>query len=127
MCSPESTPIAPEDWAGKAVVISYSYKDKAGWVLKPRPDKELIIGKSELQFSTDIEMNSNITMTVMGLADYFAPQLLTTADPAGPLPPGTQIPIQEHTYKRIDQIIDEAVASFPNVPVLSSGTSRVRP
>jgi hypothetical protein len=44
--------------------------------------------------------------------------------PAGPLPGGTRIPIETTKYKTIDQIIDEAVGAFPEIPPISAADPR---
>lgn len=116
-------------WAGSTVTASYSKKSGTGWILRPTasagegdPGRALIIEKAEIQFSDDIGMTSSVKMEIYGLVDFFAPQLLTTN--GGPLPPGTPIPIEETFYDTVDQMIDEAVGAYPQIPVLSSGTAR---
>jgi hypothetical protein len=96
--------------AGKAVTASYSYANTSAWILQPLPGKTLVIEKSEVQFSADIRMEKAFIMEVYGNADYFAPHL--------GLPPGTPIPLESTIYKTIDQLIDEAVLAFPEIPVL---------
>jgi hypothetical protein len=86
--------------------------------MPPLAGRALVIEKAEVQFASNTEMQDAFVMDIYGLADIFAPQLLTTADPPGPLPPGTSIPIDGTTYKTIDQIIDEAIMAFPEIPAL---------
>lgn len=104
--------------AGKSVTASYSHKNGAGWIMKPLAGKALVIEKAEIQFSADINMNATFTMEVYGFADIFAPFLVNTFDPPGPLPPGTPIAIETSKYKSLDQIVDEAVAAFPEIPAM---------
>lgn len=115
------TPIT-EDWTGQTVLASYSKAAGSGWILKPLPGKALVVSKSEVQFSKDISMTSAIVMEAYGNVTYFAPHLAVSK--GGPVPDGTPIPLETTYYRTIDQLIDEAVASFPLIPALSSGTNR---
>ena len=105
-----------------SVVTSYSYKSGSLWTLKPLPNKVLIMEKAEVQFSKDIGFNASLHMDVYGYCVYFAPSLAQSN--GGPYPDTTLIPLEEATYKTIDQLIDEAVRAFPPVPALSSGSDR---
>lgn len=103
--------------SGKTVTASYSHAVGSGWILRPLAGKQLTIEKAEVQFAKNITFNATLQMQVYGLVDFFAPYLMTTADPPGPIPPGTPIPIETTHYKTIHQLIDEAVGSFPEIPV----------
>lgn len=108
--------------AGKTVTVSYSRKSTASgsscFVLKPLPGKRLDVERAEVQFSDPIGYNDTITLQVMGLVDYFAPDLM----PA--VPSGTLIPLVTTRYKTIDQMIDEAEGSFPVIPAIGGSGSR---
>jgi hypothetical protein len=58
-------------------------------------------------------------------------QMLTFVDgygwapiPPGPFPAGYRVPIGNTVYDTIDQMIDDAIESYPIIPALSPGTSR---
>ena len=112
---------------GKTVTASYSHKGTSGWILEPIDGKVLTIEKSEVQFSDNIEFAGTLKMETFGLADFFAPHLLTTATPPGPLPPGTKIPIETTYYKTMFQLIDEAIGSFPPIPAFPSSSPERAP
>lgn len=113
--------------AGKAVTASYSYASGSAWEMHPIGARALLIDEAEVQFTIDINYNTNLIMEIYGVADYFAPQLLTTADPPGPLPPGTPIPIAATIYKTVYQLIDEAVGVKPSLPVFTNTDPRRGP
>lgn len=107
-----------ESQAGQSVQASYSYANGSTWILRPSAGKQLKIEQAEAQFSENLVMNDTIRFGAWGLADVFAPQLVPS-----PLPPGTLIELQTTRYSRLDQIIDEALGSYPVVPAIG-GTSR---
>lgn len=115
------TPIT-EDWTGLSVVCSYSHATTSGWIIRPLPGKALVIVKSEVQFSQNIGMNAAIKMEAFGNVTYFAPTLAVSG--GGQIPDGTPVPIETTYYRSLDQLIDEAIAAFPLIPALSSGTNR---
>lgn len=113
--------------AGKTVTASFSHAGSSAWIMRPLPNKALVIEAAEVQFAENIQMNSSFVMEVWGLADYFAPQLLTTADPPGPLPPGTPITLSTTAYKTIDQLIDEATGAHPAIPIFGGTRGYTQP
>jgi hypothetical protein len=114
------TSTTPGAWAGKSVVASYSKKSGDGWILRPIEGRVLVIERAEVQFSDDIQMASAVVMEIYGLADFFAPDLVT----GGLIPAGTPIPIETTIYDSVDQMIDEAIGAHPVIPALSSLTER---
>ena len=112
--------------AGKVVKAEYSKSVGTGWILQPLPGKALVIEDSEVQFSNDAEMNNTFIRTVYGSADYFLTQAERNA--LG-IPTGANysIPIKTTRYKTIDQIIDEAVSSFPPVPAVGGSRGFSQP
>lgn len=118
----EVTFVANAPGPGDLVRASYSKKGTSAWVLKPLPDKSIAVEKSEIQFSADVDLQDTFVMEVYGLVDYFAPELLDTADPPGPLPSGTPIPLETTKYKTIYQFIDESVGFFPALPAIGGAT-----
>lgn len=114
--------------AGKVIKASYSYKDGSGWIMRPLPGRGLHVEKAEMLISHDLDMTDTFCMEVFGYADIFAPHLLTTADPPGPLAPGTQILLERTRYKTLDQILDESADAFPNIPAIggSRGFTQAR-
>jgi hypothetical protein len=99
--------------AGKTVKTSYSYENGSTWYMRPLPGKQLKIEQAEAQFSIDTIINDTIQFGAFGLVDVFAPQLVDN-----PIPSGTLIPLTTTRYKTLDQIVDEAIGSFPVVPAL---------
>jgi hypothetical protein len=118
----EVTFVANDPAPGDLVRATYSKKGTSAWVLHPLPGKSLAVTKSEIQFSADVIFNDTIVMEVYGLVDIFAPHLLDTADPPGPLPSGTPIPIETTQYKTMAQLIDESVGFYPALPPLGGGS-----
>ena len=98
---------------GGAVKASYSYEAGSVWVMRPTPGKQLKIEQAEAQFSENIVMNDTIRFGAWGVADYFAPQYVPD-----PIPSGTLIELQFTRYQRLDQIIDEALGSYPVIPAM---------
>jgi hypothetical protein len=111
-----------EDWAGQTVSASFSRYGNSIWYLEPLPNKVLIIEKAEVQFSKDIEFNTTFVMGVEGYASIFAPQLIQAN--GGPLPNDARITIEQTSYKTIDQLIDEAINAYPEIPAISTGSLR---
>lgn len=101
-----------EDWTGKTVVASYSYATTSTFILEPLPGRDLNIEAAEADFSEDVIMNDGIEYSVYGYSDVFAPQL--------GLPSGTRIPLSTVKYKRLSQILNEAIGSYPIVTVYGS-------
>jgi len=99
--------------SGKTVEASYSYENGSTWYMRPLPGKKLSIESAEAQFSVDTIINDTIQFGAFGLVNVFAPQLVDN-----PIPSGTLIPIATTRYKVLDQIIDEAIGSFPVIPPL---------
>ena len=97
------------------VTASYSYATTSSFVLRPMPNKVLIIESAEANFSQDVEMTDGIEYTVYGYASVFAPQL--------GLPAGTKIPLLNTRYKRLTQILEEAIGSYPKVDIFACSES----
>lgn len=110
------------NWSGSVVSASYSYAASSAWILKPLPGKVITMEKAEAQFASDISMTSAFEMEVFGFAAIFAPEYIQSN--GGPLPDDAHVSIDKTVYQTIDQLIDEAVQSFPQIPPLSSTTSR---
>lgn len=109
-----------EDWTGKTVLASYSKSINSEFTLKPLPGKVLNIEAAEADFSLDVEMLDTIEYNIYGYAAVFAPQL--------GLPEGTKIMIQQNKYKRLSQIVNESIGSYPIIDVYgSSEASRSLP
>jgi hypothetical protein len=98
---------------GGVVKASYSYANGSVWVMRPSSGKQLKIEQAEAQFSENIVMNDTIRFGAWGVADVFAPQLVPD-----PIPSGTLIELQVTRYMRLDQIIDEALGSYPVIPAM---------
>jgi hypothetical protein len=61
-------------------------------------------------------------MGVEGYAAVFAPHLIEAN--GGPFPNDFRILLEQTKYKTVDQLIDEAISSYPEIPTLSSGSMR---
>lgn len=92
------------------------------YYLEPLPGKVLVMEKAEVQFSKDIALTTTFIMGVEGYAAVFAPQYIQAN--GGPLPNDARIMLETTLYKTVDQLIDESIMAFPEIPVLSSGTLR---
>jgi len=106
--------------------VRSSYHASAGseFLLKPSVGKKLSIKSAEVQFSSDTDMTDTVIFQTYGYVDVFAPYLLTTADPPGPFPPGTLIPIQKTVYKSLYQFIDESNGANPEIPAIGGSSWR---
>ena len=102
--------------AGKVVKASYSYESGSTWIMRPSMGKQLKIEQAEAQFSENVVMNDTIRFGAWGVADVFAPELVPT-----PLASGTLIELQVTRYVRLDQIVDEALGSYPLIPAMGGG------
>lgn len=110
--------------SGEQVRVSYWYANGSCVIIEPLPGKKLSLVSAEAQFSDDIEMRDSITFQAWGYVDYFAPALLTTADPPGPYPPGTKIPISTTRYKTMMDFYNEANGAQPAYPALGGNNWR---
>lgn len=101
-----------EDWTGKEVLATYSMVAGSTFILQPMPGRSLSIEAAEADFSEDCIMTDGIEYSVYGYAAIFAPQL--------GLPEGTKIPLTTQKYKRLSQILNEAIGSYPVIRVYGS-------
>lgn len=109
-----------EDWTGKTVVASYSKCNGSTFILRPLPGTILNIEAAEADFTTDTIIKDSIEYSIWGYAAVFAPQL--------GLPDGTKIPLKSGKYKRLGQIMDEAIGAYPLIGVYGcSDTERNLP
>ena len=108
---------------GTSLRASYYYADlstpgASTYILAPLPGKTLLLRKAEVQFTKDIVIGDTIAFETYGYADVFAPHLVNTFDPPGPLAPGTKIPISTTTYKTMRDYYNEANGAMPTYPAL---------
>ena len=104
---------------GGDVVKATSYYKENGslFIVAPSAGKLLRLTKAEIQFSTNMELTDTAIFEPYGYVDVFAPQLLDTADPPGPYPSGTKIPLgQKRVYQTMQDYVNEAQESFPEIP-----------
>jgi hypothetical protein len=111
-----------ENWVTSSVTASFSRANSSAWYLTPLEGKSIVVEKAEIQFSTNIDFNTSFTTNIEGYAAIFAPQYIQAN--GGPLPNDARITIQTTTYKTIDQIVDEAVGAYPEIPSFTSGSLR---
>lgn len=116
------TPVSGQDWTGQDVIACFSYKGSSYWYLEPLPNKTLVMEKAEIQFSHDTDYNTTLEMGVEGFAAIFAPQYIQAN--GGPLPNDARIPLESTLYKTVDQLVDEAIMAFPQIPVITSSNGR---
>jgi len=109
---------------GTEVVTADVYEvNGSEWILKPEAGKKLKIVSAEVQFSRDISIKDSVKFQPYGLVDVFAPQYLDTADPPGPYPSGTLIPLGNPVvYKTMADYINEANGAKPPIPATTEGS-----
>lgn len=105
---------------GDVLTADFSQVGGSNFVLPVLPGRILAINAAELQFAEDIDFTTSLITEIYGFAQFFAPDLVA----AGHLQPTQHVPIQKTLYKTIDQFIDEAIGSFPKIPVLSPHSPR---
>lgn len=101
-----------DDWSGKTVTASYSKMVDSIFIIKPMPGKIINIEAAEADFSQDAVMNDTLVYSIYGYAAIFAPQLN--------LPEGTKIELYTKKYKRLSQVVNEAIGAYPLNEVLAS-------
>lgn len=104
--------------AGTNVRATYYAAGSSLFTIKPTAGKALLIKSAEVQFAADTEMSDTVIFETFGYVDVFAPQYLDTADPPGPHPSGTLIPINKTMYKTLHQFVDESNGSNPTIPAI---------
>lgn len=110
---------------GDVVKVTYHYENGSNYTVAPLPGTILHIESVEVQFSDDIDLTDSCIFRLRGLADVFAPQLLTTADPPGPLPPGTKIDLSDPiVYKTMKDYQADAVKAYATYPALGGSSWR---
>lgn len=107
--------------AGKTVLVTYSYATSSNYYLMPPAACVMDIEHGEAQFSSDFEMTTGVQFQVQGYVIVFAPDMAESN--GGPLPDYTLIPLLTTKYKRIRNLIDEAVGVYPTIPIIG-GSSR---
>lgn len=113
--------------SGSTVEVSYNYPASSVWSVVPSSGKRLDIQYAEAQFSSDLEMESAMIVSIHGFVDVFAPQLAVSN--GGPIPDGTVIELDRWPYQTIDNIIEEAVSAQPVIPIIGTnarGTATTR-
>jgi hypothetical protein len=98
------------------VEVSYSYENGSGWKLAPIEGKMIRIEQAEAQFSSDAEYNDTVRFYVVGYVIVCAPEQAQSN--GGPLPDYDKIIIDETKYKLMDNLIDEAIGAFPEIPII---------
>lgn len=97
---------------GKAVLASYSYENGQTWIFGPTTGKVLDVESVEAQFSADVVLNDTLKFSLMGYAAVFAPDAVA----GGFLQPTDLVELGSDRYKRITQLIDQALGAFPSIP-----------
>lgn len=83
--------------------------------IKPAAGKRLKLEYVEVQYMSDIVLNTNVTFEIYGYVQVFAPALWDGYDPPGPYPTNTLIPLVKETYKRIQDFFSESTGPFPTI------------
>jgi len=107
------------DQSGKTVTIDYSKAVGSCFILEPVEGKVLDIESAEAQFSADVVYNDTIIFEVYGYVIAFAPAMAQSN--GGPLADFDLISLTQKKYKTLDQIIDEAMGSYPVIPAMGGG------
>lgn len=110
---------------GAVVTATYYYAASSLFTIKPQAGKKLLLEMVEVQFSQGIDLRDSVVFQAYGYVDIFAPQLLDTADPPGPYPSGTQIPLGDPiVYKSMRDYMNDAQRSYPSYPALGGSSWR---
>lgn len=104
--------------AGNTVLVSYSRPNGGRWTLAPDIGKRLDVQYAEAQFSSDLEMETAMLMSIHGYVEVFAPAMAVSN--GGPIPDGTVIELDRWYYQTLDNIIEEAVTSMPVIPAIGT-------
>ena len=111
--------------AGKTVTATYSKMVDSAWVVTPDTGKKIRFTVVEVQFTHDIVLNDTVVFEFYGIVDVFAPQLLDSADPPGPFPSGTKIPLgSPRRYQTMMDYINEAQRAYAEFPAIGGGSWR---
>lgn len=108
--------------AGKAVVATYSFESGATWILRPSAGTVLDVESAEAQFSSDVVANDTLRFSIHGLAAVFAPEAVA----GGQLQATDLVEIGSERYKRITQIVDQAIGAFPAIPAMGGAQRGVQ-
>lgn len=109
------------------VKATYYYENGSLWTIKPEAGKCLRVTEVEVQFSENVQILDAVIFQAYGLVEAFAPQLLDTAEPPGPYPAGTKIPLGDPTvYQCMMDYINEASLAYPQIPQMGGATSHPR-
>lgn len=95
---------------GNTITAEYSYAGGSNFIIAPTTGKALRIEKSEVQFSTDIDIKDTIR---------FQPWVYNPADLPNKVPYGDPT-----VYKHIRDFIDEAEGVYPKVPAIGGSSGR---
>lgn len=104
--------------SGNTVEVSYNYESGSLWSIVPNAGKRLDIQYAEAQFSSDLDMESELIVSIHGYVEVFAPSLAVSN--GGPIPDGTVIELDRWPYETIDNIIEEAVSAQPVIPIIGT-------
>jgi hypothetical protein len=112
----ESAPTGP-------ITADFSYAGGSYYTIKPPTGKAFDIEAAEAQFTDNIDLKGAIEFVTYGWVQVFAPALWDGYTPPGPYPTNTLIPLDELTYKKMQNLVDEAQGAFPIIPAVG-GTLR---
>ena len=94
---------------GKTVTATYSYATTSDWVLSPDPGKAIDIEVVEAQFSSNIVFKDTIKFEIWGYNPADLPN---------------KIMYGETSYKSMRNFVDEALGSYPVIPVIGGDEGR---
>ena len=103
-------------YSANEVTASFSYANGSTFYIKPYPYAKLNIEEVEAQFTKDVIMNDTIVFGIYGYVQIFAPAYWS--ENGGPLPTNYKVLLKTQKYKSIQQLIDEALGSYPVVPAI---------
>jgi hypothetical protein len=93
-----------EDWSGKEIKCSYSYATGSAWSINPDFGTKIDIEQADVQFSSDVMMNDTVIFETL----VYNPEDFPN-----------KIVYDTAYYKRVQNIIDEAIGAFPTISKLS--------
>jgi hypothetical protein len=100
-----NAPLAPSD----TVRASYYFGQDSEFIIEPEAGKRLKVLYTEVQFTKNVEMNSNINFEIW----VYNPQ-----------DPPNRIPYKIETYKRLMDFFQESTGPFPVIPAFGGAGER---
>tara|TARA_Y100000034_G_scaffold130321_1_gene188455 strand:+ start:23766 stop:24851 length:1086 start_codon:yes stop_codon:yes gene_type:complete len=98
---------------GSHVLVDYHFANSSLFTIKPSSGSKLDLSKVEVQFSKDSAISDTVTMALMGYANVFAPDRVSS----GELQPEDLVMVgQPSQYKTFYDFCNEANGAYPEMP-----------